>query len=185
MTTGRLEDNVQQFAYLLRQCGINVICDFYEVGIEDIANGHLWVQQKINDCISGCGYVLVDVTNGPMNDLSYTQDENPAMNMRYTQFDSKTLYQNVIDSRECFIPFCLDNPLPNKVFPFPKDSVYRIDITEFNQRFSEFKETKYLDEFNVSEGQAVQGFMNEAADQFKPIVDLISRLTSQQYYITQ
>ena len=120
MTTGRLEDNIQQFVDLLRQCGINVICDFYEAGIEDSANfnGHLWVQQKINDCISGGGYVLVDVTNGPMNDLSHTQDENPAMNMRYTQFDSKTLYQNVNDSRECFIPFCLDNPPPNEVFPF-------------------------------------------------------------------
>lgn len=183
MTTGRLEENIQQFARLLRQCGINVTCDFYE--IEDSANGHLWVQQKINNCISSGGYVLVDVTNGPMNDLSHTQNENPKMNMRYTQFDSKTLYQNVIDSRECFIPFCLDNPPPSKVFPFQKDLVYRIDITEFHQSFLEFKDTKYLDEFNVSEGQAVQGFLNEAADQFKPIVDLISRLTSQQYYLAE
>ena len=186
MTSGALDDNIQQFAELLRKCGINVICDFYEPGIGDRANfdGHLWVQQKINDCISSGGYVLVDVSNGPMNNLSHTQDENPKMNMRYTRFDSKTLYQNVIDSRECFVPFCLDNPPCNKVFPFQKDSVYQIDITAFQQSFLEFMETKYLDEFNISEGNpaAIQAFLNEAPGQFEPIVDLISHLTSQQCY---
>ena len=164
-----------------------MICDFYELGIGDSANfnGHLWVQQKINDCISSGGYVLVDVSNGPMNDLSHTQNENPAaMNMQYTWFDSKTLYQNVIDNRECFIPFCLDNPPPNKVFPFQRKSVYQIDITAFQQSFLEFQETKYLDEFNVNEDNpvAVHAFLNEAPGQFEPIVDLILHLTSQQCY---
>ena len=187
MISGTLEDNIQQFAELLRKCGINVICDFYELGIGDSANfnGHLWVQQKINDCISSGGYVLVDVSNALMNDLSHTQNENPAaMNMRYTHFDSKTLYQSVIDSRDCFIPFCLDNPPPNKVFPFQKKSVYQIDITAFQQSFLEFGETKYLDEFNINEDNpaAVQAFLNEAPGQFKPIVDLIRHLTSQQCY---
>ena len=183
MTNGGLEENIRQFAVLLQQCGINVVCDFFEIG--DSANGHLWVQQKINDCISSGGYVLVDVTNGPMNDLSHAQDANPTLNMRYTHFDSKTLYQNVIGSRECFIPFCLDNPPPSRVFPFEKDLVYHINITKFHQSFLEFKDTKYLDEFNVSEDQAVRGFINEASDQFKPIVDLISRLTSQQHYLAK
>ena len=184
ITTGALEDNIQQFAKLLRQCGINVICDFYEPGIQDCAsfNGHLWVQQKINDCIDSGGYVLVDVTTGPMNDLSHTHNGNPTMNMQYTQFDSKTLYQIVTDSRECFIPFCLDNPPLDKVFPFRKELVYRIDITEFYQRFVEYVETNYLDEFNVNEDSciATQAFLNTAPHQFNPIVDLIRRLTDQQ-----
>ena len=185
MTTGKLEENIQQLAYLLRQCGINVICDFEEPGIGDSAHfhGHLWVQQKINDCISSGGYVLVDVTDGPMNDLSHSQNENPKTNMRYTHFDSKTLYQRVMDSRECFIPICIDIPPPNKVFPFDKNSVYRIDITDFRQKFLEFKETQYFDEFNGSEREAMKGFINKAPDQFKPIVDLIRHLTNRQCYI--
>ena len=185
MTTGELEDNIQQLAYLLTECGINVICDFQEPGIGESANfdGHLWVHQKINDCISSGGYVLVDVTSGPMNDLSHTHGENPKTNMRYTHFDCKTLYQKVINSRECFIPICLDIPPPNKVFPFDKSSVYRIDITDFQQKFLEFKMTKYLDEFNVTEREAMKGFINEAPDQFKPLVDLIRHLTSRQCYI--
>jgi len=188
MTTEALRDNIVQFADLLRMCGINVLCDFYEPGIEDRANfdGHLWVQQKVNDCIASGGYILVDVTNGPMNDLSHTQDENPGIRMRYTQFYSKILYRHVMDHQESFIPFCLDNPRPDKVFPFQKDSVYPIYITEFNQSFLEFKETKYLDEFvNEDNPAAIQVFLNEAPHKFQPMVHLISHLTSQQYVVAE
>lgn len=189
MTTGTLEDNIVQFADLLRVCGINVLCDFYEPGIADRANfdGHLWVQQKVNECIASGGYILVDVTNGPMNDLSHTQAENPGIRMRYTQFYSKILYQHVMDHQECFIPFCLDNPRPDEVFPFHKDSVYPIYIAEFQQSFLEFKESRYLDEFNVSEDDpaAIQVFLNEAPHKFQPIVDLIIHLTNQQIFVAQ
>ena len=184
MTTGTLENNIVQFADLLRKCGINVISDFYEAPIED-PNGHLWVQQRINDCKSSGGYVLVDVTTGPMNDLSRIQGENPELKMQHTYFDSTTLYQSVTDDRECFIPFCLDNPPLDKVFPFRKDSVYRIDITEFYQGFEEFKGTKYLDEFNADEAAMFRVYLNEAPGQFQPIVDLIRRLTNQQCLSTE
>ena len=187
MTTEELEGNIRNFADVLRKCGINVVCDFYEVGIEDRANfdGHLWIQQKINECIDGEGYVLVDVTNGPLNDLSHNQEENPRLKMQFTRFDGKTLYQNVIDKREYFIPFCLDTPRPEKVFCFQKDSIYPIYITEFDQSFTEFKETNYFDEFNVDEDspEALKKFLNSAPDRFQPLADLIRHLTSQQSYM--
>jgi len=182
MTTGTLEENVVQFADLLRLCCINVLCDFYDPGI-DLANfnGQLWVQQKINECIDSGGYILVDVTDGPINDLSEAQDENPIMKMRFTQFYSKILYQYVMDHQECFVPFCLDNPQPDESFPFQRDSIYPIYITEFQQSFLEFKETKYLELFNVSKSDsaAMKAFLNTAPEKFQPIVALISHLTGQ------
>ncbi|XP_065892522.1 uncharacterized protein [Dysidea avara] len=180
LTTNQFPDNIRDFADLLTKCGINVIGDFYDAGVQNKANLHLWTQEKISTCVNSGGFVLVDVSSGPMNNLSSAH--SVPLQMRYAQFDGVSLYQSVIQSRESFIPVCLDNHMPDRVFPFDKATVYNIYISEFMQKFAEFKEAHVLDQYKVGDNdpEAIQVFLNKSSVRFQPIVDLISLLTSQQ-----
>jgi len=183
MTTEQLPDNIRDFAYLLTKCGINVISDFYEAGVQYKANLHLWTQNMISECVNSGGFVLIDVSSGPMNNLSCTQrGGNVTLQMRYAQFDGASLYHNVTQSRESFIPVCMDKTIPDIVVPFSPAAVYEIYITKFMQKFAEFRESHVLDQFNVGDidPAEIQAFLNRSSERFQPIVDLISLLTSQQ-----
>jgi len=180
MMTEKLPENIKDFADLLTKCGINVITDFYD-GVQNKANLHLWIQEQINICVNSGGFVLVDVSSGPMNNLSSAQRGNVQLQMKNAQFDGASLYKSVVQNQKTFIPVCLDKPTPDRVFPFDTTEVYNVYITEFMQKFAEFEVAHVLDQYQIGETnfEAIHVFLNKCPGCFQPIVDLISLLTSQ------